>query len=344
MAYYIKNRLQSTAPTQKGNLSELHLFSEMMQAFHDYYNATVIIDETHHKLVDFDTSDPYTGVGTSTTKEISDLHIISYSPMRLIARETYLQAKVARDHDGLQPNGDFTFHGDWFQYDLLSRRPLVYPSHKGSIYRRSYCHTFLQDAILPSIGSYGIFYKDRNGTVDFAYQPANLLQLTTLRGKYKGFYNMQTKITPIGYPKGIPDLCYTHKVDDFEDAVIHNLVGSPLVVHKHHIDYPYWWFEALWYRISRNKRNSEQQLKHTLLGLQDFNKFILKNLEILIRDGEPESETLERYRHIEGYDLQDGVKTKSHANDISHGDYDRENYGFCHGPISLVLINTDNCK
>ena len=344
MAYYIKNRLQSTAPTRKGNLSELHLFSEMMQAFHDYYNAAVIIDETHHKLVDFDTIDPYTGVVTRKTKEISDLHIITYSPKRHIARETYLQAKVARANDGVQPNGNFTFHGDWFQYDLLSRRPLVYPSSKGSTYKRSWCNTFLRDAILPSIGSYGIFYRDINGVIDFAYQPADLLQLTSLQGRHCGFYNMQTGISHIGHSKGIPDLYYTSNVDDFENAVINNLVGSPLTIQEPYYDFLYWWFKELRYRISRNKRNSEQQIERTLQGIESFNQFLFENFELFIQDGEPESETLERYRHIEGYDFQDRIDTKRQADDILHGNYDRENYGLCHGPISIILINTDNCK
>ena len=71
MPYFIKNNLQLAANTRKGNLSEVNLFRKMLGVFRRYYHATVILHETHQKLVDFDTRDPYTqAVIKNKTKEI----------------------------------------------------------------------------------------------------------------------------------------------------------------------------------------------------------------------------------------------------------------------------------
>lgn len=348
MPHFIKNRLQSAAKTSKGNLSEVNLFREMMSVFRRYYNATVIFNETHQKLVDFDTHDPHTGtIIRHKTKEISDLHIITYSPSRCIVRETFLQAKVARGNNGLQGNGIFKFQGDWFQYDLLARRPLIFPPHKGSIFIGSYYHKLLRNAVLPSIGSYGVFYKNSNNLVDFAYQPANLLQLVRMPSKYMGEFNMVSANTPFGMPLGIPDLYYTTSVDFFETAIIHNLVGSPLTLSSRYNDIPYWWrwYDDLFYYLYRNKRNTRGQIEEVFFGIEKFREFIYKNREVFIQDGEEHSETLKRYYqlndlvpHDKGNDDFNGIAGEQ-ANRNIENDYS----DICRGPISLVLIDTDKC-
>lgn len=349
MPYFIKNNLQSAAKTKKGNLSEVNLFREMMGVFRRYYHATVILDETHQKLVDFDTHNPYTtAVINKKTKEISDLYIIAYSPSRCIARETFLQAKVARGSSGLQGNGMFKFEGDWFQYDLLSRRPLIYPPRKGAAFKGSYYHGLLRNAVLPSIGSYGVFYKDSNNLVDFAYQPANLLRLIRMQSNYNAEFHMDSNIPSLGHPHGIPDLYYTTNVDVFEDAVIRNLVGSPFVLQKSY-DYPYdWWhwYDELYYKLVTNKKNSKDQIEDVIGGLEDFGRFVYQNREIFIQDGEEHSETLNRYREL-GELRQYNRGNNDYPNNIEeHTNRNSEdnNSDICRGPISLILLNTDNCK
>ena len=231
---------------------------------------------------------------------------------------------------------------------MLSRRPLIYPPHRGAAFAGSYCKGLLQDAVLPSIGSYGVFYKDSSNLVDFAYQPANLLQLIRMQSNFKADFHMNSNIPSLGHPKGIPDLSYTTNVDIFENAVIHNLVGSPFVLQTPDY-YPYYWwhwYDDLYYKLATNKNNSKYQIEDVLHGLEDFYQFVYQNREIFIQDGEEHSETLNRYRELG--DLEQNVRENNdysrNIEEHTNRNSENENSDICRGPISLILLNTDNCK
>ena len=334
MAYFIKQQLQAAPPTSNGNLSEVNLFRQMMFAFKFFYGATVIVNETHQNYVGFDTTNPKTNsLEHNKTKEISDLHIITYSPSRKIARETYLQAKVARGKDGLQPNGTFTFHGDWFQYDLLSRRPRLLQPNKKKAYWRLLCNPdFLHSAILPSIGSYGVFYQDQNKQIDFAYQPANVLNLQTPYTTI-GQFCINTHLQKYNSPNIIPDLQYSYDVDEFEYAVTHNLLGSPLQLCRYVPCYHC-------YRIFRDNfwafrfNNDDRQIKEVIAGFEEFEHFIIENESLFGRN-----DNVERYSELTQFteytELPENNKEQIHRNN----EYNIDN--LCKGPISLVLLNTD---
>lgn len=336
MAYFIKQQLQAAPPTSKGNLSEVNLFRQMMFAFKFFYGATVIVNETHQNYVGFDTTNPKTNSPEhNKTKEISDLHIITYSPKRKIARETYLQAKVARGTDGLQPNGTFTFHGDWFQYDLLSRRPqLLYPSKKKA-YWRLWCNPdFLHSAILPSIGSYGVFYQDQNKQIDFAYQPANVLNLQTPYTTI-GQFCINTNLQKYNSPNIIPDLQYSYDVDEFEYAVTHNLLGSPLQLCRYYPcyhNYPIF-MDDIW-AILHRFNNDDRQIEEVIDGFDEFEHFI-REYEIPFGRNDNFGRYSELTQFTEYTELPENNKEQIHRNN----EYNIDN--LCKGSISLVLLNTD---
>ena len=339
---YIKSYLQKAALTKKGNLSELNLFRQMMYAFKNYYMATTIISETHQNYVNFNAIDPlHANMFINKNKEISDLHIITYSPRKKIARETFLQAKVARRKEGLQPNGDFTFHGDWFQYDLLSRRPYVtLPPAKKRPYHRSLCGTFLKNAVLPSIGSYGVFYK-QNGITDFAYQPANEIICNSTNNSCISDFQMNTCLPTYANPKGIPDLQYARDVDLFEYAVTHNLCGSPIQWCPNCRIFMSWLHHEVYESVIR-PWNSPEEIDRTIRGLDEFGEFVYENRDLFSLDGDENSEALQRYSelnryteyHVEG----DGNGRGYNYQGNRDGEDDSE---LCSGSISLVLINTD---
>ena len=333
MAYYIKNSLVLAQPTKKGHLSEVNLFRQMMLCFKLYYGATVVIDETHSRYVGFATTDPLTGQTIQNkTNEISDLHIITYSPSLRVARETYLQAKVARKGDGFLSDGSFKFSGDWFQYDLLSRRPHLLRPLKKKPYHRLLCNpSFLSSAILPSVGSYGVFYIDGNNRIDFAYQPANLLRLQPNNTSLCQL-KIDTNLSKYGTPLNIPDLQYSYDADEFEYAVIHNLIGTPLQWRC----IPVCLRNNLFWGIS-DRANSSQILRETEEGLEEFETFLLNNREIFLLN----HDNHDHLRHYQELNMFTDYSDLPHNGEISPREYNNQEDELCKGTVSLVLINTD---
>ncbi len=348
MAYYIKQNLQTAKLNSKGTLSEVNLFHSMMETFRFCYGATVIVSETHQNYVGFDAIHPLNGqLYNDVTREISDLHIITYSPSRVIARETFLQAKVANGKNGLQTNGTFCFSGDWRQYDLLSRRPaLKFPLKKKPYYLCYHPHLdYLQQAVLPSIGSYGVFYRNKNNEVDFAYQPADKLICNGIKNKEAQF-TLNTLCNKLNVPH-IPDLQYSLSVDEFEKEIISMHVGSPITL-KHYTPYfPIWhpWAYMHWPHLIHDlqlKNSDAAEVDFTIERLVHFMDFIHENRRQFFEDGRDGIDSLRRYfddEHIPEENHQGNMDESPR-----HFEDGRERRRLCHGATSLVLINVDNIK
>lgn len=211
------------------NPAEIPLFREMIKYFKNTYPQNVVtIEEKHKHIVIFDCYDPNHPQNqfSNIHKEISDLLIITYSANKKQARATFLQAKWKATC--LNP---FRFRGDVFQYLLLNQRPLFAhikaPSSQDSI---------LHNAILDSIGSYGVFYQKTTKDIEFAFAAAQEISLYSSlpfskKNKGRVFKILSTVkkvsiITHLGY------LCYDTRVlygaDDFEQALLSFSVGSPI--------------------------------------------------------------------------------------------------------------------
>lgn len=331
----IGHSLQKAKRTRKGHLSELNLFREMMRSFSSRYKA-VVVEETHQHYVHFEAGHTPFGKPILARKEISDLLIIAYSPLRRMARETFLQAKVARKPDGLQPNGDFIFTGENYQYYLLSERPLFdvprYNLRDVSV---------LRDAVLPSIGSYGVFYEVGNNRVDFAYQPANKLICHDYDAYGHVALEIDQRISKYDVPSLIPDLQYTFSIDEFEYAVTHMLVGSPVIFTRGFYYTPY---DYLYHILMDGlQASSEAQYAHVREGLDDFLIFLEKNRELFREDTRREG-SLGRYGELEYLVPPEGGFGKIGEGRWGINDITEEppfEGEFCQGPISLILINVD---
>ena len=330
----VGNSLQKARRTKKGHLSELNLFRQMMRSFSRRYKA-VVVEETHQHYVHFIAGHTPLGKPIPARKEISDLLIIAYSPSRKIARVTFLQAKVAREPDGLQPNGDFIFTGEKYQYYLLSERPLFDVPYFGLK-----DVPVLRDAVLPSIGSYGVFYELGNNRVDFVYQPADKLIYRDFDAYGHVALEIDQELSKYNVPSLIPDLQYTLSVDEFEYAVVHMLVGSPVIFTRRFPPYDY-----LYYLLTHDLQcSSSAQYEFVMSGLRDFMIFLDSNRRLFRADSRSE-ETLGRYTQLAEFIPQEGRFGRMgeggwSIDDLRSQEQNPEN-SLPQGPISMILINVD---
>lgn len=198
---------------------------------------------------------------TGVNCEIADLLIISYS--RMLPRRrflpymkiNFLQAKkVELDNteyglitplQGGKPK--FVFHLDSEQYKLLKDCPKINPLKTGLP------DNILYDSCSPAITSYGVFYKMHNrGAVNMAFEITQLLRIASLddllqkNSRVKCYfdstdsqYGMLRWRKAVRYFHHHPccrlyhhyghcDLLSTVEANEFEDALYHYKIGSPI--------------------------------------------------------------------------------------------------------------------
>lgn len=160
--------------SEKSNFSEVQQFRALMRSF-KALSQSFKIEEFHgmkHQVV-------FNGQGSwgrpAARCEISDLLIISYRKTpQFQARATLLQAKKSNEKhsrlcSGFPSSIPYTdFKANLEQWDLLSRRPNVLPFPPFD------CHPeILSGAILPSIGSLGVFHRISAKNYGFFYMSAD---------------------------------------------------------------------------------------------------------------------------------------------------------------------------
>ena len=224
----MKLELNKYIKSQK-SFGEIKLFREMQLYLSSKYICTFIA-ETHQQYVSF--LSPSTKCNIK--RELSDLWIIVYSPRNKKAKMTFLQAKFEKNKTPIRI--PFNFKGDYFQYDLLSKRPQI-----KSLGKIKFPNTILSNALLDSVGSFGIFYFDYKNRLDFAYSTASDIS-------FKKKANCKTKsrqlyFKSIGYnstdirlnKKAEVELRSTLNADCFEFGLLNLLVGTPFENDKYTI-------------------------------------------------------------------------------------------------------------
>jgi hypothetical protein len=144
--------------------TEIVLFNKMSSILSLNHNVT-FIGKTHGQHVSFHSNT----VNQVATREIYDLWIITFSPIKKRARMTFLQAKF---HHGPLNFQQRVFSGDYFQYELLSSRP-----HLSRVIgnRFNFPLNILSFSCCSSIGSYGVFFIDKSNKIDLVYCSAKFL-------------------------------------------------------------------------------------------------------------------------------------------------------------------------
>lgn len=166
----------------------------------------------------------YTGPGTFARKyarcELADLMVLVYSPISKQARLTYLQAKSERAQMNPYTGGPFSANLEqWF---LLSKRP-----HINGVGAFKPPSNLLFDAVLPSIGSFIFFYKDRPGKFQTYYTSADMLSLC---GNYSQRYGKLCNPKAMPPPSSVYQECKI-ALDNYEFSKnLYTLkIGTPVI-------------------------------------------------------------------------------------------------------------------
>lgn len=158
--------------------------------------------------------------------ELCDVMIIHYpvgNPSA--ARVTFNQAKVSSNSLKCAPMvlAPYKFRANLEQWDLLSNRPSI-SATSAKIHLPD---DLLSSALLPSVGTFGVFYPKGQG-FDFAYFVAN--GLSPLKNGYKPSGTLQWKtrlgqVRKIGHYKEITATCC---METFGRSLELGLIGTPL--------------------------------------------------------------------------------------------------------------------
>ena len=161
-------------------LDEVCLFTKLQDAFINLkssstYQYAIDIIHGNKSFVDFNFNSTWVSTmsyGQSVTRELADMMFVIYSHKRNQIRITYMQNKK-----GVADN---KFKADLCQLHLLSQREHITSTTLPDCLFGD--PDMLSHAILPSVGSYGVFYKCNQG-VEMSYYPACLISPCSLIGK-----------------------------------------------------------------------------------------------------------------------------------------------------------------
>jgi len=218
--------------TKDGTFCEVELFTKLQDAFINLsieYPGTIELIHGDRSLVDFECTATYVPkefIGTTVTRELSDMMFIVFSKEKNAIRLMYLQNKK-----GLSAT---KFKAELLQLNLLKERLPLIPFNLPSCVFGD--ENMLSNAILPSVASYGVFYQNPiNQKTDMAYYPANNLtvNLPARTGKIRNAYydealfGKENSINGYKETKGEPNLI------KFGNALIDMYIGTPILEQRH---------------------------------------------------------------------------------------------------------------
>ena len=210
-----------------GASGEVALFRAFIRAF-DALNGEALAKEYHGTRYQVTFSEGR-GAGRSVPRcELCDVMIISYPKGHpWAARVTFNQAKVAKSpfQCSWSPStdGPYRFRANLEQWDLLSNRPPI----------KSATATFnpppglLQNALLSSVGSFGVFYPVSHG-YECAYFVADVLVPLTNGVSRSGTLQWSTELLTPRTVAGHEEILGTCCLEYFGNAIQAGRVGTPL--------------------------------------------------------------------------------------------------------------------
>ncbi len=214
--------------TKNVKFDEVCLFTKLQDAFinlksnNPTYQYAIDIIHGKKSHVDFDFNCNWVSqfsYGQGVTRELADMMFVIYSHRQNQIRITYMQNKK-----GIYNN---KFKADLCQLHLLSKREHITSSNLPNCLFGD--PDILSRAILPSVGSYGVFYS-YNRSIEMSYYPACHIQPSVLKGKSvvrTANYDSR-KFGTIATAYGYAESQGTRQIRDFGDALANMQIGTPI--------------------------------------------------------------------------------------------------------------------
>jgi hypothetical protein len=211
----------------KGARGEIALFQAFIRAF-NAVGTEALAKEYHGNRYQV-TFQQARGAGRSTPRcELCDVLIINYPASDpSSARITFNQAKVSSRpfgcHGIASLGKPYRFRGNLEQWDLLSNRPIISPATR----------TFqppsdlLSSSLLPSVGTFGVFYPIGSG-FDFAYFVADKLSTLNNGTGRSGTLQWNSPMHQLRQIAGHTEVTGTCCIRTFGDALLSGHVGTPI--------------------------------------------------------------------------------------------------------------------
>ena len=240
-----------------GLRTEVPLFRALITAFASL-GSNALAKEYHgtrHQVI----FDQVRGAGRAKPQcELCDLLLIHYpigNPAK--ARLTWNQAKVTKKHllpllTSVGPDKG-SFAANLEQWDLLANRPEV----TGAYSTFSPPSGLLSAALLPSVGTFGVFYPNGIG-YDFAYLVADILQPVNNHVRSSGTLYQSHPISQIRVKDAYKEITGTGSLEAFGNALDASLVGTPITQLMGNKDLPNFrsWFSKLLEGLRRDQPES----------------------------------------------------------------------------------------
>lgn len=205
--------------TSLSKIDEVNLFRLMAELFNTNSSNSTFVEEVHgHRgYVDYHS----TILGTIKKIEIADLLLITCNRRNNEIRLCFIQAKHRK--------GNFrkflTFRANLFQWELLRDKPDIIDN-----YNKGFPSNILNFSSYQSITSFGIFYKDRQGQIDFLYTlPSHITPRNKKKIQTMDFF-VSCHCPNVNCLKGktLKETISTCSMDVFEQEALACRIGAPI--------------------------------------------------------------------------------------------------------------------
>lgn len=169
---------------------------------------------------------PYNWARSSPQCELADLLIVVFTTRKPQSiRLTLFQAKSERDWRSPDLSDRPWFKGNMEQWDLLSRRPQI----NGAYSTFSPPRGLLHDAVLPSVGSFGFFFRrSANSDYNLYYTRASSLQPTFNYANRHGGRLIVSDPNLYNEQHGYAEACRANSICSFGALLHSHLIGTPI--------------------------------------------------------------------------------------------------------------------
>lgn len=219
------------AEAKLSTFSEVQLFRALIRAF-GKLRKTFHLEEYHgpkHQVL-------FNGKGawgrTPARCELCDVLFVAYRTKPSIeVRLTFLQAKLSKEkHPTLcssypAKTDALDFKANLEQWDLLHRRPDILPVPPFQA-----PSVLLQDTVLPSVGSFGVFHRTAPGHIDFFYASADSLSVVGTPTTKNGRLATDGKQSPTRKLNGHDETTFCCCLPLFGRSLYSMEIGTPVAI------------------------------------------------------------------------------------------------------------------